>query len=163
MGHRSRHKLTTQASTALQGAGHDFAVHTYTHNPQRVDYGAECVDKVGVEPGRVLKTLVLQVGEAYVVAILPVQTLLNLKAVAEHCGTKRAALAVRQIAERRTGYVLGGVSPFGQRQSHKTLIDVSATQWETVFVSGGRRGVELEVTPQTLITATNGEFARISR
>lgn len=163
MGRRSPRSLTTPATAALEEAGYKFLVHTYTHDPKRTDFGMECVEALGVEPGRVFKTLVLQAGKRCVVAVVPVCTLVHVKSVGQHLGEKHVELAEARTAERRTGYVIGGVSPFGQRQAHRTLIDVSAAQWETVFVSGGRRGVDLEVTTETLITATQGELAEIAR
>jgi len=131
--------------------------HAYEHDPKAESYGLEAADKLGVEPGRVFKTLVASVGGTLQVAIVPVAAQLDLKALG-----KRAELARAADAERATGYVTGGISPLGQRRRLPTVVDVSALDYDTVFVSAGRRGVELELDPRDLVRLTGARVAAIA-
>jgi len=132
-------------------------VHPYEHDPRAESYGLEAAEKLGVEPRRVFKTLVVTVDGALSVAILPADAQLDLRALG-----KRAALADRRDAERATGYVTGGISPLGQRRRLPTTLDESAVAFETVFVSAGRRGLQLEIAPADLLRLTGGRTARIA-
>src|SRR6185436_4950118 len=132
-------------------------VHEYEHDPKAVSYGREAADKRGVDPARVYKTLVVDVDGALTVAIVPVEAQLDLKALG-----KRASMADPKLAERTTGYVAGGISPLGQRRSLPTVIDESALVFETIHVSAGRRGLELELAPPDLVALTGGRTSRIA-
>jgi Cys-tRNA(Pro)/Cys-tRNA(Cys) deacylase len=118
---------------------------------------------LGVDPDRVLKTLLVDLDGTLAVAVLPVPTTLDLKAVAAALGGKRAQMADPRAAERATGYVVGGISPFGQKHRHRTAVESAALRHPTVFVSGGRRGLEIELAPQDLVSATEAVVAPIAR
>lgn len=133
------------------------------HDPAVTDYGREAADALGVEADRVFKTLLADVDGALVVGIVPVTGKLDLKALAAAVGGKRAAMADATLAERRTGYIVGGISPIGQKTAHPTVLDETAELWDTVFVSGGRRGLDLELAPADLIRATGAVVADIAR
>jgi Cys-tRNA(Pro)/Cys-tRNA(Cys) deacylase len=126
-------------------------------------FGAEAADALGVDVARVYKTLVAQVDEELWVAVVPVPAQLDLKALAAAAGGKRATLADPGAAERATGYVVGGISPLGQRKRLRTVVDATALDHPTVFVSGGRRGLDVELTATDLIQLTNARTAPISR
>ncbi|HEY7794474.1 MAG TPA: Cys-tRNA(Pro) deacylase [Gaiellaceae bacterium] len=147
----------TPAVVAAERAGIAFTLHEYEHDPNAESYGLEAAAKTGVEPARVFKTLVVAQDGALSVAIVPVAAQLDLRTLG-----KRAALADRTAAERATGYVLGGISPLGQRKRLPTLIDESALGHETIFVSAGRRGLELELAPEDLVRLTDARLARIA-
>ena len=154
----------TPAVKALQEAGIEFRLHEYQHDPAAGSYGEEAAQKTGVDPGRVFKTLVVSpAGMDLVVAVLPVSRQLDLKRLARAVGAKRATMADGKAVERTTGYVLGGVSPAGQKKKLRTVIDESASGHETIFVSGGRRGLEIELAPGDLSSLTGGRFAAIGR
>jgi Cys-tRNA(Pro)/Cys-tRNA(Cys) deacylase len=127
------------------------------------DFGREAAEALGVEPDRVFKTLLADVDGRLVVGIVPVTGRLDLKALAAAVGGKRAVMADPTVAERRTGYVVGGISPIGQKSAHPTVVDETAELWDTVFVSGGRRGLDLELSPADLVRATSALVADISR
>ncbi len=153
----------TPATVALDRAGVAYTLGTYTHDPAVTDYGAEAAAALGVEPDRVFKTLLASVDGTLVVGVVPVTGMLDLKALARAVGGKRAEMAAVALAERRTGYVAGGISPFGQKTHHATVVDESALAWETVFVSGGRRGLDIEIAPADLVTMTEAKVAPIAR
>jgi Cys-tRNA(Pro)/Cys-tRNA(Cys) deacylase len=156
----------TPATVALTAAGVPFTVHAYDHDPAVTSYGEEAAAAMGTAPSRVFKTLVAEVDGALTVAVVPVAGALDLKALAGACGGKRATMADPAAAERTTGYVRGGISPLGQRRRLPTVVDASALVHPTIFVSAGRRGLEVELPPATLITLTNattGEIARDAR
>lgn len=154
----------TPAVVALEAAGVDYAVRTYAHDERSaVGYGLEAAQALGVEPERVLKTLVAAVDGRLTVAVVPVTGTLDLKALAHAVGGKRAAMAEPAAAERATGYVVGGISPLGQRAAHPTVVDESAELFGTVLVSGGRRGLDLELAPADLVRLTRAVVAPISR
>ncbi|MBX3193612.1 MAG: Cys-tRNA(Pro) deacylase [Schumannella sp.] len=152
----------TPATVALRAAGIPFAEHAYRHDPAAESYGLEAAEALGVEPDRVFKTLMAEVDGTLVVGIVPVIARLDLKALAAAIGGKRAAMADPAVAQRRTGYVVGGISPVGQKTPHPTLLDETAELWDTVYVSGGRRGLDLELAPADLIRATSARTARIA-
>ena len=147
----------TPAVVAARRAGIAFELHEYEHDPAAASYGLEAAERLGVEPERVFKTLVVAQDGALSVAIVPVAAQLDLRALG-----KRAALAERTDAERATGYVLGGISPLGQRRRLPAVVDESALGFETVCVSAGRRGLELELAPVDLVRLTGARVARIA-
>jgi Cys-tRNA(Pro)/Cys-tRNA(Cys) deacylase len=148
---------------ALRAAGIPFAERSYAHDPAVTDFGREAADALGVEPDRVFKTLLADVDGSLVVGIVPVTGKLDLKALAAAVGGKKAEMADAALAERRTGYIVGGISPIGQKTRHQTVLDETAELWDTVFVSGGRRGLDLELAPADLIRATGATVADIAR
>jgi Cys-tRNA(Pro)/Cys-tRNA(Cys) deacylase len=140
----------------------EHRVHPYSVDPETPNYGAAVADALGVAQERVFKTLVTEVDGALTVAVVPVTGELDLKALAGAAGGKRAAMADRALAERTTGYVRGGISPLGQRKRLTTVVDDSVTDHETVYVSAGRRGLQVELKPADLIALTDAITARIS-
>jgi Cys-tRNA(Pro)/Cys-tRNA(Cys) deacylase len=148
----------TPATTVVESAGIDFALHEYEHDPASESYGLEAAQRLGVEPRRVFKTLLADLDGRLHVAIVPVERQLDLKKL----GGKRSAMADPKRVERSTGYVLGGVSPLGQRRTLPTTLDVSALEHTTIFVSGGRRGLEIELDPNDLVVITAAEVRPIA-
>ncbi|WP_236241005.1 Cys-tRNA(Pro) deacylase [Streptomyces sp. CC228A] len=153
----------TPATVALTAAGTPFTVHAYDHDPSSPSYGEEAAEALGVSPDRVFKTLVADVDGTLTVAVVPVAGQLDLKALAAAVGGKRAAMADPAAAERTTGYVRGGISPLGQRRRLPTVLDASAPHHETICVSAGRRGLEVELSPQDLAALTDAVVAPIGR
>jgi Cys-tRNA(Pro)/Cys-tRNA(Cys) deacylase len=153
----------TPATVALTAAGVDFTVHSYDHDPAHPSYGEEAAEAMGVSPDRVFKTLLADVDGALTVAVVPVSGSLDLKALAAAVGGKRAAMADPALAERTTGYVRGGISPLGQRKRLPTVLDDSAEAHETICVSAGRRGLEVELTPGDLAKLTDAILAPVGR
>ena len=153
----------TPATVALTTAGIPFTARPYAHDPRAASYGLEAAAALGVEPERVLKTLMASVDGGLVVAVVPVAGQLDLKALARALGAKAAAMADPAVAARATGYVVGGISPIGQRRDHPTVVDVSALDHRTVLVSGGRRGLDVELAPGDLVRVTGALTARIAR
>jgi Cys-tRNA(Pro)/Cys-tRNA(Cys) deacylase len=149
----------TPAITALERAGIAFVIHEYEHEPRSESYGLEAAERLAVEPGRVFKTLVVDLDGTLEVAIVPVALQLDLKRL----GGKRSVLADPRQAERTTGYVLGGVSPLGQRKALRTTLDDSALAHPTIYVSAGRRGLELELDPRELVRLTGADVRPIAR
>ncbi|TPW75466.1 Cys-tRNA(Pro) deacylase [Schumannella soli] len=155
--------MSTPAIRALTAAGIPFTERAYEHDPRVASFGLEAAEALGVEPDRVFKTLVAEVDGRLVVGIVPVTTKLDLKALAAAVGGRKAAMADPELAQKRTGYVVGGISPIGQKNRHDTVLDESAELWESVFVSGGRRGLDLELAPADLLSVTGGAVADIAR
>jgi Cys-tRNA(Pro)/Cys-tRNA(Cys) deacylase len=154
----------TPATVFLDRAGLGYQLRAYQHDPGTESYGTEAARALGVPPARVFKTLLVDLGQqGLAVGIVPVDALLDLKAVAAALGAKRATMADPRVAERSTGYVVGGISPVGQRRSLPTVLDSSALDHGTVLVSGGRRGLDLELSPQDLLSATGAVTADIAR
>ncbi len=163
----------TPAIDALRRAGVAYVVHEYAHDPAvtnvrgrdgRASWGLEAADALGVEPGRVFKTLLALVDDArLVVGIVPVAGELDLKALAAAVDGRRAAMADATVAERATGYVVGGISPLGQRRRHPTVLDATALDHPTIYVSAGRRGLDLELAPADLARLTGAIVAPIGR
>lgn len=141
-----------------------FSVHEYVHDANNTNYGFEAVEKLQLNAEQVFKTLVIQLetGEL-VVAVVPVTHQLSLKKLAKHFKVKKATMATAGDVERSTGYVLGGVSPLGQKKRLKTVIDASAQPFDTVFVSAGRRGLEIELAPSALQQTLTASFADIQQ
>jgi Cys-tRNA(Pro)/Cys-tRNA(Cys) deacylase len=152
----------TPATVALRVAGIPFTEHAYAHDPANTNFGLEAANALGLEPDRVFKTLLADVDGRLVVGIVPVTGKLDLKRLAAAVGGKRATMADPAVAERRTGYVVGGISPIGQKTAHPTVIDETAELWDTVYVSGGRRGLDLELAPADLVRATDATLADIA-
>lgn len=164
MGRKDRGgSVGTPATVALTRAGTPYAVHAYEHDPAAESFGLEAADALGVEPARVLKTLLVDTGAGLAVGIVPVDRLLDLKAVAAALGAKRVVMADPAAAERSSGYVVGGISPIGQKRPLPTVLDTSAADHATVLVSGGRRGLDLELAPADLVVVTGAVVAPIAR
>ena len=153
----------TPATVALTALGIDFAEHAYDHDPANTNFGLEAASALGLDPEQVFKTLLADVDGTLVVGIVPVTGKLDLKALASAVGGKKAEMADPRLAERRTGYVVGGISPIGQKVRHATVIDETAELYDTVFVSGGRRGLDIELAPADLARITDAIFATIAR
>jgi len=153
----------TPATRALTAAGIAFEVHPYEHDPRAASYGLEAAEALGVEPARVFKTLLASLDGVLVVGMVPVSGQLDLKALARALGGSRAAMAEVRVAERSTGYVAGGISPVGQKKRHPTALDESALAHDTIFVSAGRRGLDLEMAPADLVAITEAITAQIGR
>jgi len=152
----------TPATTLLSEQKVVHRLHPYQVDPDTPNYGAGVASALGIASERVYKTLVTEVDGALTVAVVPVTGGLDLKALAAAAGGKRAALADRTLAERSTGYVRGGISPLGQRRRLPTVIDASAPEYDTVYISAGRRGLQLELAPADLIRLTGAVVARIA-
>ena len=158
-----RRTVGTPATVALEKAGVTFTVHAYDHDPRSASYGLEAADALGLDPDAVFKTLLAEVDGELVVAVVPVSGQLDLKALASAVGGKRAAMADPAVAQRTTGYVVGGISPIGQRRRLRTVVDESASARPAVYVSGGRRGVDLGLDPSDLVRVLDAQVARIGR
>jgi Cys-tRNA(Pro)/Cys-tRNA(Cys) deacylase len=148
---------------AVVRAGIAHKVHEVGHDPSVAAYGKEAAGALGAEPERVFKTLVASADGKLVVAVVPVTGELSLKALAVASGAKNAEMVDRPTAERATGYVVGGISPIGQKRRLPTVLDESAARWGTIFVSGGRRGLELELAAADLLELTGGRLAPIGK
>jgi Cys-tRNA(Pro)/Cys-tRNA(Cys) deacylase len=153
----------TRATTALTRAGVPFTEHAYGHDAGAASYGLEAADALGLAPEQVFKTLMVSVDGRLVVGVVPVSGQLDLKAVATAVGGKRATMADPAAAEKATGYVVGGISPVGQRRGHPTVVDESALGFDTVYVSGGRRGLDVGLSPEDLVRVTGALVAPIGR
>lgn len=153
----------TPAVTALEAAGIPFELHEYAHDPGHESFGLEAAEALGVAPHRVFKTLLATLdGHELVVGIVPVDTMLSLKALARATSAKRAEMAEPHAAERATGFVTGGISPFGQKRRHRTVLDDSALALDVIHVSGGRRGLEIAIAPDDLLVVLDAITAAIA-
>jgi len=152
----------TPATALLAKLGIAYSVHEYPHDPRHGSYGLEASEALGIPPERVFKTLVADVGGTLTIGVVPVTGQLDLKSLAAAAGGKRAAMAGAIAAERATGYVVGGISPLGHRKRLPVVIDSSALRHATVFCSGGRRGLEIELTPADLVKAAAAAVADIA-
>jgi Cys-tRNA(Pro)/Cys-tRNA(Cys) deacylase len=159
----SKKSPTTAATVALVRLGIPFTAHPYDREGSDAGYGLEAAAALGVPPEQVFKSLVADVDGALVFAVVPVSGSLDLRALAAELGGKRAVLADPMIAERRTGYVVGGISPIGGRATLPVVLDSSADALSTIYVSGGRRGFDIGIAPADLLTATGGRSAPIAR
>lgn len=137
-------------------------LHPYAHDPSASSYGTEAAEVLGIDPSKVFKTLIVEVEGRLAVGIVPVSGTLDLKSFAAALGSKKATMADPAAAQRRTGYVLGGISPLGQRLPSPTVLDRSALALETLLVSGGKRGLDIELAPADLIRLTGALTAPIS-
>ncbi|MBD5787767.1 Cys-tRNA(Pro) deacylase [Cellulosimicrobium terreum] len=155
----------TPAVVLLEREGVAHTLHPYEHDPTSdLSYGLEAAAAIGVPAERVLKTLLAVVdGGPLVVGIVPVDRQLDLKALARAAGGKKATMAEPAAAERATGYVVGGISPLGQKQRHRTVLDESALGFDVVYVSGGRRGLDVGLAPSDLVRLTGATTAPLAR
>ncbi|MDA8439017.1 MAG: Cys-tRNA(Pro) deacylase [Propionibacterium sp.] len=156
----------TPAVAQLTRAGVGFTVHVYDHDPAETHFGQEASTALGVPPERLFKTLIVSLQGArspLACAVLPVSAQLDLRALAQVAGAKRAALAEAAVAERSTGYIVGAISPLAQKRRLPTWIDSSAAAWPTVFVSAGRRGLQVELAPDDLVRVAAAATAVIAR
>lgn len=159
----TRTSSSTPATTVLMRTGVEYILHPYEHRSATHSYGLEAAEALGVSPHRVFKTLLTDIDGDLVVAIVPVGGSLELRALASARGGKRASMAASAVAERATGYIVGGISPLGQRKRLPTIVDQSALEHETIYVSAGRRGLDIELAPTDLIRLTDATTARIGR
>lgn len=153
----------TPATVALDKARVPHELLTYDHDPAVQNYGLEAAEALGLPPARVFKTLLVEVDGKLGVGIVPVDATLDLKAVASALGGKKAQMADPSLAERTTGYVVGGISPIGQKKALPTVLDVSAETHDTIAVSGGKRGLDILLAPSDLLAMTRGSTAGIAR
>ena len=136
-----------------------FVMHKYKHDPKVSNYGLEAAEKLNLDAARVYKTLLVELNpKELVVCIIPVNKSLNLKAVASSFESKNALMANKDEAQKATGYLLGGISAFGQKKKHRTLLDVSAKDFLTIYISGGKRGLDIEVNPKDIIKVLNSKY-----
>lgn len=152
----------TPATALLEKRKVPHSVHSYEHDPRHASFGTEASQALGLAPERVFKTLVAEVDGTLTVGVVPVVTQLDLKALAAAVGGKRAKMADVTAAERATGYVAGGISPLGQRKRLPVVLDESATTFPTIFCSGGRRGLEIELAPADLVALSGAIVAPIA-
>lgn len=152
----------TPATALLRRAGVTFSLHDYHHDPRAAEFGAEAAAALGVAPERMFKTLIAAVGRDLACGVVPVSGHLDLKALAAAVGGKRAELADPTVAARATGYVVGGISPLGQKSRIRIVVDSSATGFDTVYVSAGRRGLQLQLSPDDLVRLTGAQLAAIA-
>ncbi|WP_338512113.1 Cys-tRNA(Pro) deacylase [Pseudomonas trivialis] len=154
----------TPALDLLKKVRAEHRIHSYEHDPKSASYGLEAAEKLGLDPARVFKTLLASTEKGeLLVAVVPVVGSLDLKALAQAAGAKKVEMADPAAAQRATGYLLGGISPLGQKKRLRTFIDVMAQPLETIFVSAGRRGLEVELTASALAENTQATFAPIGR
>jgi Cys-tRNA(Pro)/Cys-tRNA(Cys) deacylase len=153
----------TRATDLLARLKIAHTVHSYEHDPRDAAYGLEAAAALGVPPERVFKTLIAEVDERLTVAVVPVAGSLDLKALAAAAGGKKAKMADPAAAERATGYVTGGISPLGQRRALPAVLDATALDFDTVLVSAGQRGLEIEIAPADLVRAASAVVATIGR
>ncbi len=159
----TRPSASTPATAALTRRGITYSVLEYEHDPRAGSFGAEAADALGLDPECVFKTLVAVVDERAVLAVVPVAGQLDLKALADAVGGRRARMAAPAVAERLTGSVVGGISPVGQRRPLPVVIDESVILFDVAYVSGGRRGLDIGLAPDDLVRATDGQLAAIAR
>ena len=153
----------TPATVALTRAGVAFTLHEYAHDARATSYGSEAAEALGLDPDRVFKTLLAEVDGTLVVAVVPVAGWLDLKALARALGGRKAGMADPKDAERSTGYVVGGIAPVGQKRPLPTVVDASASAYDVVYVSAGRRGLDLGIAPADLVAVTGAITADVSR
>lgn len=140
-----------------------FEIHKYDHDPACTDFGNEAVEKLGLDEKQVFKTLLVELTpKELVVGVIPVSSMLSLKEIAHALNSKKAVMAKKQEAMKVTGYLLGGISPLGQKKLLRTVIDESAFTFKTIYVSGGKRGLDIEINPIDLEKILNGIIYKIS-
>jgi Cys-tRNA(Pro)/Cys-tRNA(Cys) deacylase len=153
----------TPAINLLKKYKCDFKIHKYEHDPACTNFGDEAVEKLELEPNQVYKTLLVElVPKELVVCVLPVLNTLSLKDVADIFGVKKAQMAQKDEAQKTTGYLLGGISPLGQKRVLRTVLDESIKEFETIFVSGGKRGLDIEVYPKDLKEILKAKVGKIT-
>ena len=160
---RRREAAGTPATTTLTRLGVAYELHPYEHDPAAPSYGLEASQALGVPPAHVFKTLLVQGERGLAVGVVPVDRTLDLKAVAAALGLKKVTMADPAAAERSTGYVVGGISPVGQKRPLPTVVDASALDFASVYVSGGRRGLDVELAPSDLVSLTSATAASIGK
>ncbi len=154
----------TPATKVLDKSGTAYSLHRYEHDPQAESYGSEAADKLGLDPSQVFKTLLACTDSSeLLVAVVPVNGQLDLKLLARAAQTKKVSMADPAAAQRSTGYLLGGISPLGQKKALRTFIDSSAQSWPQIYISAGRRGLEVALSPADLAQQTRARFAPIGR
>lgn len=153
----------TPAIASLEKAHVRYEIHRYEHNPSSNAYGEEAADKLNVSRDQLFKTLVVSIDKDLFVAVVPVSRQLELKKLAKVAGGKKAIMADKKKVEQATGYILGGVSPLGQKKKLKTVIDDSALNFDTIYVSAGRRGLQIKLSPQDLAQLTDAVFNAIGK
>jgi Cys-tRNA(Pro)/Cys-tRNA(Cys) deacylase len=154
----------TPAIEMVTRAGIPYVTHSYRHDPQHESYGMEAVEKLGLPAARVFKTLVVSLdGKGLAVGVVPVSSKLDLKALAKVLKVKKITMADARVVERSSGYVLGGVSPLGQKRLLPTVIDISAQSFSHIYVSAGKRGLEIELNPGDLVQLLNASMAEITK
>lgn len=151
----------TRAIAVLNAAAIDFSLHEYQPQHRKAAWGTEAAQALDLSADQVFKTLMIYVDGSLCVAVVPVSGSLNVKAAARVLGGKRAEMAEPQAAQRATGYVVGGISPLGQRTQHPTVIDDSALRFTSIYISGGKRGLDIELSPHDLVTLTQATVAQI--
>lgn len=153
----------TPGINAAKKAGINYRIHEYSHDPSAASYGLEAAEKMGVAAERVFKTLIVQLdNRELAVGVVPVNAMLNMKRIAKAAGAKKADMAPAADVQRSSGYVLGGVSPLGQKKALRTFIDSSAQSFATMYVSAGRRGLEIELASSDLAALTRASFAELA-
>ena len=153
----------TPATATLTAAGIPFSQHVYEHDPAARSFGLEAAEVLGLPPEQVFKTLLVDTGSALAVGVVPVSGSLDLKGIAAALGVKKVTMAQPEVAERVTGYVVGGISPIGQKRALDTVVDESAELYDVVYVSGGRRGLDIGLAPSDLVAVTGAVIADIGR
>ena len=151
----------TPASKLLKSRKIEFSIHEYEHDPAAKSFGLEAAEKLGLAVGEVFKTLMVTDDKNYFIAVLPVEYQLNLKKAASTFGCKKLHMAEPKVAERLTGYLVGGISPVGQKKRLKTVIDASAESLAKMYVSGGKRGLDIGLKPQDLAKVLGAQFADV--
>jgi len=159
--------MQTPATKLLDERGVAYEIHRYDHDPGAESYGLEAAEVLGLDPDLVFKTLIARLDgtgtrDELVVAIVPVANLLDLKALARAAGAKRAAMADLATAERATGYIAGGISPFGQKKLHRTFVDETAQICDRIYVSGGQRGLDLSIASTDLAAVLDATYAPLT-
>lgn len=164
MSKRHSASSATPAIAQLEQAGVIFRILEYVHDADHMDegYGLEAAAKLGIDASQVCKTLMVDTGNQRVVGIVPVNTRLNMKSIASAVGAKKATMTSPEVAQRESGYVVGGISPFGQRTHHQTVLDASVMNYPEILVSAGKRGLDVALDPHDLVTLLNANIAHIA-
>ena len=153
----------TPAINLLKKNKCDFKIHKYEHDPENTNFGLEAAEKLNLDKKRVFKTLLVELSpKELAVAIIPVSNQLSLKNIASALNSKKALMADKNKAQKVTGYLLGGISPLGQKKRLRTILDDSSKDFETIYVSGGKRGLDIEVKPKDLINILNASYSNIT-